>query len=85
MTEQTSTDSDSELLNETIARAAEDWSDETILIIISGLRAQRDRWNVNQASGSKARVTSKKIPVKKKQSKGAKAISLAAGLKKLRV
>ena len=77
-------DSDSELLNETIARAAETWSDEVVLTIISGLRAQRDRWNINQASGSKARVTSKKIPVKK-QSKGAKAISLAAGLKKLRV
>ena len=85
MTEQTSTDSDSELLNETIARAAEDWSDEVVLTIISGLRAQRDRWNINQAQGSKKRVTSKKVVVKKKQSKSAKAISLAAGLKKLKV
>ena len=69
-----------ESLNETIATAATDWTDETIAAIVTGLRTQYDRWNAEQAKCSRKRVTSKKITPQKSE-----IAKLAAGLKKLKV
>ena len=51
----------SESLNETIRRAAEEWTHTDIETIVAGLREQRARWNVEQAAGTRKRVTSKQI------------------------
>lgn len=67
-----------ETLNLTISRAAESWADQDLSAIVAGLRAQRDRWNLEQAKGSRKRVTSNKIKPAKSEVK-----RLAAGLKKL--
>lgn len=51
-------------LNELLAKSAQDWTDEEVLQIIEGLRTQRERWNQEQAAGSKKRVPSEKIAIK---------------------
>ena len=67
-----------ETLNEVIAKAAESRTDEDLASIVAGLRTQSERWNLEQAKGSRKRVTSKKIaPPKSKVRK------LAAGLGKI--
>lgn len=51
----------SESLNETIHRAATEWTHAELEIIVQGLREQRSRWNIEQAAGTRKRVTSKQI------------------------
>ena len=51
----------SESLNETIRRAAESWTTTDLETIVTGLREQRSRWNVEQAAGTRKRITSKQI------------------------
>lgn len=67
-----------ETLDITIARAAEGWSEEDRLVIITGLRALRVRWNAEQTKGSKKRITSNKIKAPKSEIQ-----RLAAGLKNI--
>lgn len=81
--------SEVETLNETISRAAKDWTEQDLNAIVAGLRLQRERWNIAQATGSKKRIQSKSInapdkppKVKKPRSKAA---MLAAGLKRIRL
>ena len=66
-------------LNDLLSSAAAEWSPNDRLALIKALRNQRERWNAEQAVGSKKRVTSKQVGVgKKKVSK--KGLSLS-GLK----
>jgi len=53
-------------LNELLASAAVDWTPEHRLALISALRDQRERWNEEQAKGSRKRVTAKQIKTKPK-------------------
>lgn len=50
-----------ETLNETLQRKADTWTPEITLHIVEALRAQRDRWNIEQQTGSRKRVSSKQI------------------------
>jgi len=51
-------------LNDLLTKRAVDLSRETDLpLIVAGLREQSDRWNANQASGSRKLVKSKNIPL----------------------
>jgi len=77
MTEPTPAD---ETLNITIARAAKDWTENDLAAIVAGLTAQCERWNAEQAKGSRKRVTSNKVKPAKSEVQ-----RLAAGLKKLRI
>jgi len=52
-------------LNELLSTAASEWTDADRLAIIEGFRTQRERWNQEQAAGSRKRVTTKKTPTKK--------------------
>jgi hypothetical protein len=54
-------------LADTLRKHAKDLTDEDLTMLVAGLREQRTRWNAAQASGSRERVTSKKIPVKPAQ------------------
>ena len=49
-------------LNDTIKTQALTWTDQTLEEIVAGMREQSSRWNLNQRTGSKQRVTSKQIP-----------------------
>lgn len=51
-------------LDELLAKSAQQWTDDEVLQLIEGFRAQRERWNLEQAAGTKKRVTATKIPVK---------------------
>lgn len=51
-------------LDELLAKSAQQWTDEEVLQLIEGFRAQRERWNLEQAAGTKKRVPAAKIPVK---------------------
>jgi len=53
-------------LNELLASAAAEWTPEHRLALISALRDQRERWNEEQAKGSRKRVTAKQIKTKPK-------------------
>ena len=66
-------------LNDLIASAASEWSPTDRLELVKALRTQRERWNAEQAVGSKKRVTSKQIPTSKKRP--SKASLSLAGLK----
>jgi hypothetical protein len=48
-------------LNDLLTSAAAEWSPEHRLRLVESLRTQRERWNQEQASGSKKRVTSKQV------------------------
>ena len=51
-------------LNELLSKSAQEWTDEDVLNLISSLRDQRERWNVEQSAGTKKRVPSTKIEAK---------------------
>jgi len=48
-------------LNDLLTSAAAEWSPVHRLRLVEALRTQRERWNQEQAIGSKKRVTSKQI------------------------
>ena len=50
-------------LDELLAKSAQQWTDEEVLQLIEGFRAQRERWNLEQAAGSKKRISSKTLTV----------------------
>jgi hypothetical protein len=51
-----------ETLNELLARKASEWDAEHDLpTIVAALREQRERWNIEQSSGSGKRVPSTKV------------------------
>lgn len=52
---------DTETLNITIARAAEEWTTQDLEAIVAGLRSQRERWNIEQQKGSRKLVQSKSV------------------------
>jgi hypothetical protein len=54
-----------ETLADTLRKHAKDLTDTDLTMLVSGLREQRERWNLSQAQRSKERVTSKKVVVKK--------------------
>lgn len=56
---------DLETLNTLLAKSASDWTESDRLQLIEGFRAQRERWNQEQATGSRKRVTAKQTPIKK--------------------
>lgn len=53
-------------LNDLLTSAAAEWSTEHRLRLVESLRDQRERWNQEQAVGSKKRVTSKQVTAPKK-------------------
>lgn len=53
-----------ETLDQTLAIKAEEWTQADLTTIIEGLRTQRERWNVEQAKGSRKVVKTKAIPTK---------------------
>ena len=65
-----------ETLDQTIAIKAEEWTTDDIEVIVAGLRAQRERWNIEQSKGSRKLVKSnsvtKKISAKASKLKGVK-------------
>ena len=65
-----------ETLDQTIAIKAEEWTTDDIEVIVAGLRAQRERWNIEQSKGSRKLVKSnsvtKKISAKASKLKGIK-------------
>lgn len=52
-------------LNTLLAKAASEWTPDDRLSLITALRDQRERWNQEQAAGSRKRVPAKKTPVKR--------------------
>ena len=60
---------DLETLNTLLAKSAVDWDVDDRLAITEAFREQRERWNIEQAAGSRKRVTTKQTPVKKKVSR----------------
>lgn len=52
-----------ETLADTLRKHARDLTEADLLVLVTGLREQRTRWNAVQAAGSKERVSSKKIAV----------------------
>lgn len=53
-----------ETLADTLRKHAKQLTDADLAVLVAGLREQRTRWNTAQASGSRERVTSKKVVVK---------------------
>lgn len=53
----------SSTLTDTLRKHAKDLTDQDMEVLVAGLREQRQRWNIAQASGSKERVTSKSVQV----------------------
>ena len=66
----------SESLNETIRRAAEEWSRADLELIVQGLREQRSRWNAEQAAGTRKRITSKQIKPETSRLEAIKALKI---------
>lgn len=57
-------ENETETLNITLASAAESWKrDRELTQIVAGFREQAKRWSIEQAAGSRKRVTTKQIPV----------------------
>ena len=52
-----------ETLNDLMAKKASEWTPEILAQIVEGLRTQRERWNAEQALGSRKLVKSSKVPV----------------------
>lgn len=62
----TETTSDfTQTLDDLLTSAAAEWSTEHRLKLVEGLRDQRERWNQEQAVGSRKRVTSKSVAAPK--------------------
>lgn len=51
-------------LNELLSKAAQEWTDDEVLQLIEALREQRQRWNQEQAAGTKKRVPAAKMELK---------------------
>jgi len=49
-------------LNEIIAKKAAEWTTQDLEQIVAGLREQSEKWNAEQAAGSRKLVKSSKIP-----------------------
>lgn len=64
MPEPTETPEYTQTLNDLLSTAAADWAPTDREAIVKALRAQRERWNQEQAIGSRKRVTSKQVGVK---------------------
>lgn len=64
-------DPDSTTLDDLMARKAEELSHDEMEMIVQALRDQRDRWQLNQAQGSRTIVKARAIPVKKPGTKTA--------------
>lgn len=60
---------DSKTLDTLLAKSAQEWTEEEQVKLVESLRAQRERWNIEQSSGSKKRVPSKKIETNSKPKK----------------
>jgi hypothetical protein len=73
-----------ETLNETLSRAAADWTMQDLETIVAGLRTQREKWNEAQAAGSRKLVRSSNVAGNTIVKKG-KFSGLAAGLSKVKV
>jgi hypothetical protein len=70
MTEVMAPESDfTQTLTDLLTSAAAEWSTEHRLKLVESLRTQRERWNQEQASGSKKRVTSKQVGAPKQGKK----------------
>lgn len=69
-----------ETLDQTIARKAEEWTTSDLETIVAGLRAQRERWNIEQSKGSRKLVKSNSVTKTVKKKVSAKASKLK-GLK----
>lgn len=66
MTEVTEPETDfTQTLNDLLTSAAAEWSSEHRLKLVEALRTQRERWNQEQAVGSRKRVTSKNVAAPK--------------------
>lgn len=52
-------------LNELIEKSAAEWTPDDLAAIVQGLRSQRDRWNDEQAAGSRKLVRSSSITTTK--------------------
>lgn len=50
-----------ETLNDLMSAKAGEWSDQDLETIVTSLRAQRERWNAEQAIGSRKLVKSSSI------------------------
>lgn len=72
-----------ETLNETMARASADWTDEDIRIIIAGLQEQAKLWNQEQLKGSRKLVKSKNLTGAK--NKASRLAGKAINLKNLKL
>jgi len=66
-------------LNDLLSSAAAEWSPDDRLALVTALRTQRERWNIEQNVGSGKRVTAKQVSVATKKPSG-KTLSFA-GLK----
>ena len=53
-----------ETLDALLSKPAQEWNDQEILSLIEALREQRERWNQEQSSGTKARVPASKVAIK---------------------
>ena len=53
-----------ETLDALLSKPAQEWNDDEVLQLIEALREQRERWNQEQRTGSKARVPAKSVDVK---------------------
>ena len=62
----------SETLDQTIALKAEEWTTEDLETIVAGLRAQREKWNLEQTKGSRKLVKSSNIKKKTVSTKARK-------------
>jgi hypothetical protein len=51
-------------LNDILAAKASEWTTQDLETIVEGLRSQRERWNAEQAIGSKRLVKSSNIQTK---------------------
>lgn len=56
---------DTDTLNALLSKSALEWTADDRLALVDGLRAQRERWNQEQSAGSRKRVPSTKVQVKK--------------------
>jgi hypothetical protein len=70
-------------LNDLLSTAANDWTPEDRLAIVTALRAQRELWNREQNIGSKKRVTSKQVGTNGKMVAAGSTTTVRKGGKKL--
>lgn len=71
-----------ETLADTLRKHAKQLTDADLTLLVAGLREQRTRWNTAQAQGSKERITSKKVVVKKAKKNSAVVMRTGFAIKK---